>query len=58
MNPTWQPPQEAEQFIVELQEKVTNPDEIARQRNDGDVHSEALTSVSAGVRSLCYRVLR
>ena len=46
MNPTWQPPQDAEQFIHEVKEKARHhedtPDEVDR-------HSEALESVSAGV---------
>ncbi|KAK7575552.1 hypothetical protein V9T40_011838 [Parthenolecanium corni] len=48
MNPTWHPPQEAEQFIHEINEKISNPEELSRDV-DRDRHSEALESVCLGL---------
>ncbi|XKL67657.1 hypothetical protein PGB90_003148 [Kerria lacca] len=45
MNPAWQPPQEAEQFICKVKEKVLNPDEFLKD-SEIDKHSEALDSIS------------
>lgn len=53
MNPTWHPPQEAEQFIHEINEKISNPEELSRDV-DRDRHSEALESVCLGVRFLFH----
>ncbi|XP_065216875.1 autophagy-related protein 9A [Planococcus citri] len=46
MNPTWQPPQEAEQFIHEVKEKARHHEDAP---DEADRHSEALESVSAGL---------
>lgn len=46
MNPTWHPPQEAEQFIHDVKEKARQPEET---QEEVDRHSEALQTVSAEV---------
>lgn len=56
MNPTWHPPQEAEQFIHEINEKISNPEELLRNV-DGDRHTEALESVCLGVCLIfCFEI--
>lgn len=54
MNPTWNPPEEAEKFIHEVKEKARHHEDTVEQE-EVDRHSEALESVSAGVS---YSVLQ
>lgn len=51
MNPTWHPPEDAEQFIHEVKEKARHHDDLPEEETDR--HSEALESVSAGVSEPC-----
>jgi hypothetical protein len=53
MNPTWHPPEDAEQFIHEVQEQVGLDD---GEEKEMDPHSEALESVRDDV-SIIYQAL-
>lgn len=57
MNPTWHPPEDAEQFIHEVKEKARHHED-AQEQDEIDRHSEALESVSVGVQYLTGLIIQ